>query len=308
MEIATQNANLTNDFGNERGFEMLAEAGFTAVDWCLDQIWDRNKIKNGIIPESTVFNGSIDKAIEYYGPQLKIMKAAGLHPTQAHAPFPAYCKGHPEFTDFCIEIYKNVLKLCRYADCPRLVIHGNSRRHGDYELSDEQFFELNMHMYSSLIPTIKETGVTVLLENLFTSFGGVHFIAGTCADPYEAVKYIDSLNELAGQECFGLCLDTGHLNLLRTPMRPYIDILGNRIKALHIHDNSMVNDDHLAPYTGCIDWNDFCAGLKAIDYKGDLNFETFNQVSLKRIEEPLVMPYLKLIYACGELFRDKITK
>lgn len=308
MEISVQNANLTNDFGIERGFEMIASAGFTAIDWCLDQIWDRAKVKKGLIPEKTIFNEPFEKIVEQFEPQIKAMKNAGLHPTQAHSAFPAYVKGHPEFTDFCIEIYKNTLKLCQYAGCPRLVIHGISRSHGDNTMTDKQFHELNMHLYSSLIPAAKETGVMILLENLFTSFDSRYFYAGTCADPHEAVQYIDDLNEIAGEECFGLCLDTGHLNLLSTPQRPYIDILGKRIKALHIHDNSMNKDEHLMPYAGNIDWNEFCNGLKAVNYSGDLNFETFRQVELSRVEAPLVTPFLKAIYACGELFRDKITK
>ena len=75
---------------------------------------------------------------------------------------------------------KNTLKLCQYAGCPRLVIHGISRPAGDNSMTEKQFFELNMHMYSALIPTIKETKVMVLLENLFTSFGGRYVYAGTC--------------------------------------------------------------------------------------------------------------------------------
>ncbi len=308
MELSIQNANLTNDVGLERGFEMISKAGFTAIDWCLDQIWDRTQIKAGIFPEKTVFNESPEKIIAEFEPQLNAMKKFGLRPTQAHAAFPAYSKGRPEFADFCTEIYKNTLKLCQYAGCPRLVIHGISRPAGDNSMTEKQFFELNMHMYSALIPTIKETKVMVLLENLFTSFGGRYVYASTCSDPHEAVKYIDSLNALAGEECFGLCLDTGHLNLLKMRQRPYIDILGSRIKALHIHDNSMDKDAHLMPYTGNTDWNEFCDGLRSIGYDGDLNFETFMQVSLKNIEEPLIMPFLNTIHAIGEHFRDKITK
>lgn len=308
MELSVQNANLTDDVGTERSFEMIAAAGFTAVDWCLDHVWDRKQVKAGIIPEKTIFHEPMDKIIAEFEPQLAAMKKFGLHPTQAHAAFPAYAKGRPEFTDFCIEVYKNTLKLCQYAGCPRLVIHGISRPYNDNTMTDKQFFELNMHMYSSLIPAAKETGVTILLENLFTSFKGRYVYAGTCSDPHEAVKYIDSLNGLAGKECFGLCLDTGHLNLLNMRQRPYIEILGRRIKALHIHDNSMDRDAHLMPYTGNIDWNEFCDALRFIGYDGDLNFETFMQVSLENTEEPLILPFLNTIRSIGEHFRDKITK
>lgn len=307
MEISVQNANLTYDLGIEQGFELIAKAGFTAIDWCLDKAWDRKDIKAGKIPQSTVFNQPLDKIIEYFQPEITAMHKYGLHPTQAHAVFPAYSKGNPDFTDFCIDIYKNTLKLCGYAGCKRLVIHGISRAFDDNMVTDSQLFDLNLHMYSSLIPTAKETGVMILLENLFTSFKKT-VLAGTCSDPHEAIEYIDTLNSIAGQECFGLCLDTGHLNLLHLPQQKYIETVGSRIKALHIHDNMMQNDDHLMPYAGNINWNEFCLALKNIKYTGDLSFETFAQVNLSRIEQPLILPFLHAVYACGSLFRDKITQ
>ena len=60
---------------------------------------------------------------------------------------------------------------------------------------------------------------------------------------------IDRYNSIAGKECFGLCLDMGHLNLLNLDMSWYIPILGKRITALHVHDNDgMVDRQHREVY------------------------------------------------------------
>lgn len=67
MELSVQNANLTDDVGTERSFEMIAAAGFTAVDWCLDHVWDRKQVKAGIIPEKTIFHEPMDKIIAEFG-------------------------------------------------------------------------------------------------------------------------------------------------------------------------------------------------------------------------------------------------
>ncbi len=305
MEITTQNACLTQEYGLDKGYEMIAAAGFTGIDWGLDSgAWDGSALRRGVMPTDCLYARPLEELIAHFTPEIEAVKRHGLHFVQAHAPFPAYIHLLPDFTDFCIEIYKNILRLCQYAGCPQLVIHGISRHSYD-PLTGEEFRLLNMRMYSSLISVAKETGVMILMENLFMSEGG-RPMSGTCSSPHEAVRYIDELNALAGQECFGLCLDTGHLNLLSIPMRPYIDIVGHRIKALHIHDNSGYGDDHLAPYTGSINWNDFCEGLRHVGYKGNLNFETYAQLLKSRIDEPLVMPYLHLIHACGEVFRSKI--
>jgi hypothetical protein len=126
-------------------------------------------------------------------------------------------------------------------------------------------------------PIASAQGAKVLLED---GLSGLHhrfegprplYLSGPCCDPYEACEMIDTLNQIAGEECFGLCLDTGHLNLAKRRMRPYIDIVGNRIKALHVHDSNCAQDDHFVPEMGTIDWDEFIEGLRAIGYRGNIN-------------------------------------
>ncbi len=73
---------------------------------------------------------------------------------------------------------------------------------------------------------------------------------------------MDKLNEMAGEECFGLCFDVGHLNIVHGSITDYVTKLGSRINALHIHDNDMNGDLHLAPYTGTVRWVDLYTSLK----------------------------------------------
>ena len=119
---------------------------------------------------------------------------------------------------------------------------------------------------------------------------------------------IDSLNEKAGKKCFGLCLDTGHLNLLRKPMHSYIPIVGDRIVCLHIHDNLQNADSHLIPYAGSIWWKFFLEEMRKIGYKGDLSFETFAQVDKKRLPPELLPAFLSAIADIGKYFRKEIQK
>ena len=67
------------------------------------------------------------------------------------------------------------------------------------------------------------------------------------------MKLLDELNRLAGQVCFGFCLDTGHLLLCSQEVKNSLLKLGNRMDAMHVHDNDGVSDKHLAPCSGVFD-------------------------------------------------------
>jgi sugar phosphate isomerase/epimerase len=56
-------------------------------------------------------------------------------------------------------------------------------------------------------------------------------------------------------------------------VREIVNVLGDRLEALHIHDTDGVRDNHTAPGFGNIDWESFCLGLKDIGYKGDFVYE-----------------------------------
>ena len=47
----------------------------------------------------------------------------------------------------------------------------------------------------------------------------------------------------------------------------------DKIKVLHIHDNHGMNDEHLIPYMGVIDWKEFVLALKEIEFDGVFSME-----------------------------------
>ena len=163
-----------------------------------------------------------------------------------------------------------------------------------------------MKLYSSLVETLKGTSVTVCLENLFTSRMPKKYVAGHCSNAEKTVKIIDELNSLCEKEHFGLCLDTGHINLAGADMREYIETVGNRIKCLHVHDNRGTNDDHRLPYSGNIDWREFLTAMKNIGYSGNVNFETFAQTNKENLPSGLLVPTVKYIGEIGRYFVDAI--
>lgn len=319
MKISIQSHAVTQRFDMDTAYRMIKDAGFEAIDWSLYiqwesgktyDCWDRAAINSGKnFDQKCIYDEDMDKIIAHYQPEIDTIKKYGLTITQAHSSFFNYSSITLPFVEHAVETHKKVLKLCAYAGCPRLVIHGFSRQAAETVLDDNDIHAANMKMFTELIPTALETGVMILLENLFVTDGSNNRkYAATCSDPYDAIAYIDTLNEIAGSECFGLCFDTGHLNLANLRITEYAEMLGQRIKALHIHDNNEITDLHLAPYTGTISWKEFYSSLKKIGYTGDLNFETHKQVTSKRCEDAMVAPWLKYTYECGDFFRRKINE
>ena len=305
MNICVQSGGVVDLIGKEKGFEMIRKAGFTAIDWnALDHSLTPTQIR-GFNYAGNIYERPIEEIYAHFSDEVDLIRRSGLTISQGHAPFPAYVPGHPELLDYMIEVYKKVILLCDHYRCKNVVIHGISLAPSDKENTPETIRQLNMKLYTSLIPTLLNCNVTVCLENLFTWDSCA--CNGVCSDPQEAVEYIDTLNELAGKEVFGFCLDTGHAALLGRDFRHIVPVLGTRIKCLHIHDNDGRFDRHLAPMTGKVDWNCFCESLQSINYRGDLSFETFAQTGKAfGFGEEMLMPWLQLIANIGARFRDRI--
>ncbi len=56
---------------------------------------------------------------------------------------------------------------------------------------------------------------------------------------------------------FGICLDYAHAMLSKCPGREWIETLAPYIRHMHINDNDLQNDLHLAVGAGKLDWQEF---------------------------------------------------
>ena len=202
------------------------------------------------------------------------------------------------YNEKLIGMLKTCLMGCDYIGCRRLIIHPFFLGYND-QLTPEREWEVNLERDIALIPAAKEYGVTICLENMFT--GHNHKIySACCSDITTACAYIDELNRRAGARCFGFCLDTGHLLLLGKDIKNTMVQLGDRIEAFHVHDNNGLDDQHLAPYMGVLDWERFIEGLRAIGYDKTMSFETFNVFNVMHPEVACEM--LRVIEKTGRMF------
>jgi sugar phosphate isomerase/epimerase len=64
-------------------------------------------------------------------------------------------------------------------------------------------------------------------------------------------------------------MDTGHAHLVGENPAYVARKLGQKLKVMHLNDNYGIDDDHIMPYTGGINWSQLAVALKEIGYKGD---------------------------------------
>ena len=300
MKVGIQTGGQTiPKFGAEKSYEMFRKAGFETVGWDI--------INDGSIHQKYDQKVSdIERAKQY---ELDLIKANGFHIDQVHLysylPFT-----DPENVRLTHQHYGEVLRYCQKVGVKYAVFHGIDRYETDAWSEFDKIHDLNMQLYAGFIPVLKECpDVTVCMENLATSFQGMISDGANADDPYEANDYIDTLNQMAGRDdAFGLCLDTGHLQLIRRDFAKYIRVLGKRIKCLHLHDNMGDWEDmHLAPFTGGINWQAVCDTLGEVGYDGNLVFETFRQTDRALVfGEEMLMAWMETLYACGDAFRRRI--
>ena len=136
-------------------------------------------------------------------------------------------------------------------------------------------WEINHDFYMSFAGKAREAGVCILLKNMCRSVGG-HLVRGTCAEASVAADWVDKLNEEAGAEAFGFCVDMGICSLCGNDVHEFITTLGSRVKAVILRDCDGHNDAALMPFS-CVrrgelqtDWMGLIRGLRDMDFDGEL--------------------------------------
>lgn len=301
MKIAVQTGGILERFGIDDGFRMIKEAGFDSVDFNIDTLLPGKNIRDGIC--ECVLDAPIEDILEnIIRPYKEAAAKYGVTFYQAHAPFPFYQLGQDAMNEYLFVIMEKCAAICDYVDCRRMIVHPSFNGYTEQMEHDEEW-ALNIERYSRLIPMLKKYNIICCLENMFTGYKGKMYGA-ICSDFYEAAAYVDELNAIAGEKCFGFCVDTGHALLIGKDIYTALLQVGDRVEAFHIHDNDGMNDQHIMPYTGKQDWKRFIKGVKAIGYKGTLSFETFNITNM--FDKQLIPDALKLIAAIGKMFSDRI--
>lgn len=172
LQVGVQTRNAVQDRDPAAGFRMLKNAGFSCADFSLNGYLTNTSLYR--MQPNDFFDRPEEELYRFFTPHKEGAAAAGIRIHQMHMPYPNYVPGGGrELNEYLWKIVApKSMKICAFFDCPYIVVHGLklARQLGSEEAEWEQT-ERFLHF---LAPMAKELGITVCVENLYSSTGGAY--------------------------------------------------------------------------------------------------------------------------------------
>jgi sugar phosphate isomerase/epimerase len=200
-------------------------------------------IGRGVNPEISMSSEMLDRCDETDIRRLgDALKKASLS-CSMHAPFMDLAPGavDSKIRRVTKERFNQVLHLATLVR-PTIIVF-----HPEYDAwRHQEVFDLwlsgSLQMWLPIVKTAGELGVLVAFENVFDR------------GPEVLKMLIDRINS---PNC-GFCFDTGHsLVFGKEKWLAWMEVLGNYLIEVHLHDNTGKSDEHLPPGDGNFDFLEF---------------------------------------------------
>lgn len=242
---------------------MLKEVGFEALDmnFCLQDF-----------PGYVLGGGDWEMRVAEIG---ETAESLGLALYQSHVPFVSgfAMSVSPKFRESGYEAY--------FRECIRRACIANGQLSVRWTVAHPISFpelnferkaslEANRRFYDPYVELSIRSGTGFAFENALPSLDR-SMPTRYCQHYEELMELVDSYAD----PMVGICWDTGHANQMKLNQRRAIEVMGSRIKCLHLNDNHYgTRDEHLLPFMGDVDWDSVVQALADIGYAGTLNYET----------------------------------
>ena len=165
--------------------------------------------------------------------------------TQSHAPFYNALEPESKKAPLWEQMIPRAIEASGMAKVPWIVMHP-----GTYPDDAPDFRESKRRNYEYFMPYLEladRFGCGIAIENMADGFsthrrpGGVY-----CSTHVELCDLVDSFHV----SNVGICWDFGHANLMGIDQREALRVMGKRLKATHVADNSGKLDDTSCPSRG----------------------------------------------------------
>ncbi len=197
--------------------------------------------------EPSFINGLI-KTKDSYG-----ITVSSVHPTMSLAEsFMLFSNYDRRFSEG-LDCFKRYGEIAAALGAKYVIMHGGKP---NGTMDDYGYFD----RFATVADAVHQNGATLLQENV------VLFRAGN-------LNTLKNMSEYLGDNV-GFCLDVKQS--IRGGYSPYdvLNLLGHKIKHLHLSDNNESNDCML-PLTGSFDFKDFLQKATALGYEGDAVIELY---------------------------------
>ena len=179
----------------------------------------------------------------------ELARRAGLFVENMHTPFANIndlwldnVNGNA-ITDYLLQCYD-----CHEYEIPTMIVHLTS----GYNPPDAN--ELGLNRIRKIIERAEQRSVNVALENL------------------KVPEYLGYVFDRIDSSRLGFCFDSGHQNCY-SKHTDLLSMYGDKLMALHLHDNDESGDQHRMPFDGNIDWNTVMKKFNTIHYNGPTALE-----------------------------------
>ncbi|MGN0015138.1 MAG: sugar phosphate isomerase/epimerase family protein [Candidatus Gastranaerophilaceae bacterium] len=134
-----------------------------------------------------------------------------------------------------------------------------------HRISVNNYLEGSVKFWKEYIKQFEDKGMFACIENVLED------------SPENLIKIVDEVNS----PFLKICLDTGHANLCsQIPPSEWINIYGNRLHHMHLHNNFKTNDDHAGLKYGTVNFLSVVDALKKHNLSPLIVFEIFDKEQL----------------------------
>lgn len=244
LKLGTSVGMFRDDEGEKRFLAILDELKaleFDAVDLDMTSLWTREEI--------------LERHESAFPRALQAIKDRGLYLNGIHLPFGHYRDYSWLDEEKRVQLVEDTVELFRIVDqyspyC--YLLHGSK----EPIYADGRAARMEA-LKKSLAVLVKSTKTPICVENLPRSC-----LLNT-AD--ETIGLVDTVEGLK------ICCDTNHFLLEKT--EDAILKMGARIATLHVSDHDYINERHVMPGYGKIDWMLVLDALERTGYQGVFNYE-----------------------------------
>lgn len=269
MKLGISCSGVVNKYGYDKGFALIKESGFDAVDIGLGAYGDRENPQD-------IYNASDDQFEAYFDNIRNLAKCYELIISQTHGRCRTYTPSLEE-QEYARWVSERDLKATAILGAPACVIHQiTTGKWSDYYKNIPFMHSKNKEFFDYLAPIAEKYQTCYSLE----TFGRAWVNGEHIADLWSDIHLLKEQFDMLDGSWKTMCVDTGHTNEATPFGKPSpaeaIRILGKDVTLLHLHDNNGSYDQHLPPLMGdrgCVDWPDVFDALDEIGYQGVYNFE-----------------------------------
>jgi sugar phosphate isomerase/epimerase len=228
-------------------------------------------IREGINPEISFNHLDLDRfQMTDFREAADRLSDKGLSVT-FHAPFLDLRPGaiDPKIRQVTVERLSRVFELVPLFR-PRSIVCHPSFDEKYYISCEEQWIANSVETWNSLIGYVQGTETVITMENVYER------------GPHQLQPFFDAIRSPHVLFCF----DTGHANAFGSaPHQEWMEVLGDRLGQIHIHDNDGTTDQHLPVGEGNFPFRELLAWVRYRKLKPILTVEAHSEKSLRRMLE-----------------------